>query len=102
MPEIEDRPLAVCDFRSIDPEDLIAADRVLPDRVGEVYYLRHKKDQEWHWIERQTWDECWVMVMFDTMAGPQAKCKWKLDGFTNALTKDRLPACFISKQSSRA
>jgi hypothetical protein len=37
----------MCDSRSIDPEDLIAADRILPDRVGEVYYLRHNKWQRW-------------------------------------------------------
>ena len=72
---VEDRPLAVCDFRSIDPEDLVPADRVLPDKVGEVYYLRYNEAQRWHWIEKQTPTECWVMVMYDTMAGPQAKCK---------------------------
>jgi hypothetical protein len=44
---LEDRPLALCDSRSIDPGDLVAADRILPDRVGEVYYLRYNEGQLW-------------------------------------------------------
>ena len=44
---LEDRPLALCDSRSVAPDDLIATDRILPDRVGEVYYLHHNPNQEW-------------------------------------------------------
>jgi len=31
---LEDRPLALCDNKSVDPGDLVAADRILPDRVS--------------------------------------------------------------------
>lgn len=44
---LEDRPLALCDSSSVVPDDLIAADRILPDRVGEIYYLRHNTSQRW-------------------------------------------------------
>jgi len=47
VPVLEDRPLALCDSRSVDPNDLIAADRILPDRKGEVYYLRRNVNQRW-------------------------------------------------------
>ncbi|PGH12273.1 hypothetical protein AJ80_06787 [Polytolypa hystricis UAMH7299] len=47
LPTIEDCPLAVCDFRSIDKDDLIACDRVIPTRAGEVYYLRYNSGQRW-------------------------------------------------------
>jgi len=73
IPVLEDRPLALCDCRSVDPDDLIAADRILPDRVGEVYYLRHNKQQRWCWLEKQTSSELFVFVMYDTMAGNQAR-----------------------------
>jgi hypothetical protein len=43
----EDNPLTFCDFRTIDPEDLIEADRIVPNYVGEVYYIRYNKGQEW-------------------------------------------------------
>ena len=46
-PVCRDRPLALCDCRSIDPEDLITADRVLPHAVGEVYFLGHNENQKW-------------------------------------------------------
>lgn len=45
--ELEDRPLALCDSSSVVPDDLIAADRILPDRVGEIYYLRYNESQRW-------------------------------------------------------
>lgn len=48
MPDLEDRPLALCDSRSVDPnKDLTAADRIIPDRVGEVYYLHYNANQRW-------------------------------------------------------
>ena len=38
---IERNPLAIVDARSIAPDDLIAAERRFPDRVGEIYQLRY-------------------------------------------------------------
>lgn len=74
MPVLEDRPLALCDFRSLDPDDLVAADRVLPNRVGEVYYLKYNPDQRWCWLEKQRSDELFMFVMYDTMPGEHARC----------------------------
>lgn len=48
MPMLEDRPLALCDSRSVHPEDLVATDRIIPDRVGEVYYLTHNPNHKWY------------------------------------------------------
>jgi hypothetical protein len=45
---LEDCPLALCDSRSVSPEDLIAADRIVPDRVGEVYYLTYNPNHKWY------------------------------------------------------
>jgi hypothetical protein len=47
VPVLEDRPLALCDSRSVDPEDLIPADRIIPTRVGEVYYLKYNARHRW-------------------------------------------------------
>lgn len=47
LPVLEDRPLALCDSRSVVPEDLIAADRIVPDRIGEVYYLTYNPNHKW-------------------------------------------------------
>ena len=45
--DLEDRPLAICDSRTLAPDELTAADRILPDRIGEVYYLHHSTNQQW-------------------------------------------------------
>jgi len=47
LPVCEDRPLAFCDASSIDPKDLIPADRVYPHSVGEIYYLGYNKNHRW-------------------------------------------------------
>jgi hypothetical protein len=47
LPIVEDRPLALCDSRSVDSADLIPCDRVMRNRVGEVYYLRYSPGHEW-------------------------------------------------------
>jgi len=79
---LEDRPLAFCDSRSIDKEDLMPTDRILPDRVGEVYYLQYNPHQQWcarspscsqpqlivgrFWIDRQRNDEMAIFLAYDT------------------------------------
>jgi hypothetical protein len=74
-PVLEDRPLALCDSRSVDPVDLVAADRIIPAHVGEVYYLTHNPKHEWFWLEKQTPLEPFAFVMYDTKAGSHARCK---------------------------
>jgi hypothetical protein len=76
VPELEDRPLALCDSRSTDPEDLVPADRIIPDKVGEVYYLTHNPKHKWYWLEKQTMSEPFAFVMYDTKAGSHARCKF--------------------------
>jgi len=73
VPELEDRPLALCDARSVDRDHLLASDRVLPDRVGEVYYLTYNPNHKWYWLEKQTSTELLAFVMYDTKSGPHAR-----------------------------
>ncbi|KAH6690761.1 hypothetical protein BKA61DRAFT_715482 [Leptodontidium sp. MPI-SDFR-AT-0119] len=73
LPVLEDRPLAFCDSRSVDPGDLVAADRIIPGNVGEVYYLTYNPKHSWYWLEKQTPEEPLIFVMYDTKAGPHAR-----------------------------
>ncbi|MCJ1351381.1 MAG: hypothetical protein MMC33_001365 [Icmadophila ericetorum] len=77
-PVAQDSPLALCDFRSVDPEDLIPADRVIPGIVGETYYLRYNDQQHWCWLENQTPEEPFMFLMYDTHPGNNARCSLKL------------------------
>lgn len=47
LPVLEDQPLALCDSRSVGETDLLPADRVVPDRAGEVYYLKFNPRHQW-------------------------------------------------------
>lgn len=73
VPMLEDRPLALCDSRSVDPEDLVASDRIIPNNVGEVYYLTYNPKHKWFWMEKQTPAEPFAFVMYDTKAGPHGR-----------------------------
>ncbi|CAM6001912.1 unnamed protein product [Sphagnum balticum] len=73
--ELEDRPLAICDSRSVEPDDLVPADRVMPGKAGEVYYLTYNANHKWYWLEKQTPSEPFVFVMYDTKSGSHARCK---------------------------
>jgi hypothetical protein len=73
IPELEDRPLALCDSRSVEPDDLVPADRVIPGKAGEVYYLNYNPNHKWYWLEKQTPSEPFVFVMYDTKAGSHAR-----------------------------
>ncbi|TAQ87153.1 hypothetical protein B7494_g4531 [Chlorociboria aeruginascens] len=73
IPVLEDNPLAFCDFRSVHREDLIACDRVIPTRAGEVYYLKYKPEHHWCWLEHMTPEEPLLFIMWDSAPGPQAR-----------------------------
>lgn len=65
---IEDRPLAVCDYRSMVPSDLIVADRIFPHDDFELYFVKHNANQSWHWLSKQTPEEVTLILMYDTSA----------------------------------
>ncbi|KAH9205980.1 hypothetical protein DL95DRAFT_489082 [Leptodontidium sp. 2 PMI_412] len=67
VPVLEDRPLALCDSRSVDPEDLFEADRVIPGLVGEVYYLTYNAKHKWFWLEKQTPAEPFIFMILVNM-----------------------------------
>jgi len=61
----------------------VAADRIIPDRVGEVYYLTHNPNHKWFWLEKQTPAEPYAFVMYDTKGGDHARCEFCESGFQN-------------------
>ncbi|KAL8962615.1 MAG: hypothetical protein Q9183_005129, partial [Haloplaca sp. 2 TL-2023] len=62
----DERPMAMCDYSSVDHADLVAADRVSREYTGEIFYLRHNKDQQWYWISHQTPEEMLLFVNYDS------------------------------------
>jgi hypothetical protein len=47
LPVVDDRPLALCDSRSVMATDLLPCDRIVPDHNGEVYFLKYNPNHRW-------------------------------------------------------
>ncbi|KAI0304475.1 hypothetical protein B0F90DRAFT_1809290 [Multifurca ochricompacta] len=60
-------PLAVADWRSIDPEkDLISTRHIYPDREGSTFSVRYNPSHQWHYLAGQTPDEVTLLSAADT------------------------------------
>src|SRR5580692_6323023 len=61
-----DAPLAVCDARSVTPEDLVASELVYRDRRGETYNLVYNPSQRWFYAPEMRTDEVLLLKCFDS------------------------------------
>ncbi|KAJ4302825.1 hypothetical protein N0V90_001716 [Kalmusia sp. IMI 367209] len=68
--KLDDRPLAFCDFQTVNKNDLVATDQIYSTLRTDLYYLKHNERQKWYWWSYQTPDEVLVMMMYDTRARP--------------------------------
>ena len=84
---VESFPLAVCDGRSIRPDDLVAADLVHEggdggaftraqsyERVGEVFYLAHSPDHRWFYFPGMEREETLLFKCFDSALDGRTRC----------------------------
>jgi hypothetical protein len=70
---IQSNPLAIADARSLAPEDLIAAERRYPHRVGETYRIRHNPAHRWFYFPRMRRDEALVFKVYDSATDGRAR-----------------------------
>ncbi|MCG2634300.1 MAG: methyltransferase [Gammaproteobacteria bacterium] len=61
-----DVPLAVCDGRSIQPNDFATMEMIYSDRVGYVNILRHNPNHRWSYFPRMQRDEVLILKGFDS------------------------------------
>ena len=66
---VRDAPLAVCDARSIRPQDLAPTDLRYRDRTGEVYSLKFNPDHRWFYFSNMQANEAMLLKCFDSDAG---------------------------------
>lgn len=66
-------PLALVDARSVNPADLIRAERRYPDRVGETYQLAHNPGHRWFYFPQMRRDEAVVFKVYDSLADGRAR-----------------------------
>ncbi|KAI1271207.1 hypothetical protein F5Y07DRAFT_383618 [Xylaria sp. FL0933] len=66
VPIVYDRPLALCDWRSVSQADWELCDQVHDDRVDEAMYLKHRDGHKWWWLPEQSRDELALFVVWDS------------------------------------
>lgn len=70
---VEEMPLAVCDARTIAPDDLVATDLKYPDRTGEVHSLAYNSAQRWFYFPHMQADEVMLLKCYDSAADGRAR-----------------------------
>jgi len=63
---VQRTPLAFCDARSIDANDLLPSDLVYPDWIGETYSFAHNPRHRWYYVPQQRTDEVTLLKIYDS------------------------------------
>jgi hypothetical protein len=70
---LRDAPLAVCDARSVAPSDLVPADLVYQNRVGETYAVTFNPAHHWFYVPDMQPDEALLLKCFDSATDGRAR-----------------------------
>jgi len=60
-------PLALCDGRSVAPDDLVVFEIHYQDRVGENYFTKYSPHHEWWYYPLMTRDEVTLIMQWDSV-----------------------------------
>ena len=72
---VEDWPVAVCDGRTTKESDLVAADNIRRDFVGENMFAKHNPDYRWYYLPDQEKDEVLLIKIHDSSLEVESRCK---------------------------
>lgn len=70
---VETAPLALCDARTLDPVNLLAAERRAKERIGELTLVTHNPAQRWMYYPQMTPGEALLIKTFDTADDDRAR-----------------------------
>jgi hypothetical protein len=70
---VRDMPLAVCDARSIAPQDLVPSDLVYKERTGEIYSVTYNPAHRWFYLSNMTPDEGLLLKCYDSKTDGRAR-----------------------------
>ncbi len=88
---IQSDPLAIADARSLDPADLLIAERRYPDRVGQTYRVRYNPAHRWFYFPQMRRDEALVFKVFESSTDGRARFTAHT-AFTDPTTPPGAPA----------
>jgi hypothetical protein len=70
---VETFPLALCDARSMTPDDFIISERRYPNRIGQTYSVKFNREHQWYWFPLMRRDEALVFKVFDSLTDGRAR-----------------------------
>ncbi|MHA7151798.1 CmcJ/NvfI family oxidoreductase, partial [Burkholderia pseudomallei] len=70
---VERLPLALCDARTIAPDDLVPSDLVYRDKVGETYSVVANPAHRWFYFPRLRADEVLLLKIYDSLDDGRAR-----------------------------
>ena len=68
-----DTPLAVCDARTVRPEQLVASDLVYANRIGETYSVIFDPEHRWYYAPQMRADEALLLKCYDSLTDGRAR-----------------------------
>ncbi|MDJ0927897.1 MAG: CmcJ/NvfI family oxidoreductase [Gammaproteobacteria bacterium] len=74
---VQSKPLALCDSRSVDPQDLVVFEIHYEDRIGENYFAKHAASHRWFYYPEMSRDEALLIKQWDS-SGPLAQSEGRL------------------------
>ena len=70
---VESFPLAICDARSISPDDFVVNERRYPNRVGQTYAVTYNPAHQWYWLPRMRREEALIFKVYDLSKDGRAR-----------------------------
>ncbi|KAL2123769.1 hypothetical protein VTJ04DRAFT_134 [Mycothermus thermophilus] len=71
---VADCPLAMCDFRTFDREDLVPMDIVYPHFVDEAYEVRYNPAHRWFYKKGMTQEDAIIFKLYDSLTSEATVC----------------------------
>ena len=70
---VETFPLAICDARSVAPNDLVVSERRYPNRIGQTYAVTYNPGHRWFWFPLMRREEALVFKVYDSLQDGTAR-----------------------------
>jgi hypothetical protein len=70
---LRDAPLAVCDASTVAPKDLVPADLVYTNRIGETYAVTYNRSHHWFFVPAMQRNEALLIKCFDSLTDGRAR-----------------------------
>jgi hypothetical protein len=70
---VETFPLAICDARTLSPENLVISERRYPNRVGQTYAITYSPDHAWYWFPRMLREEALAFKTYESLDDGRAR-----------------------------